>query len=55
MSLSAPTQVVFLISVIVAIVGLVVYFGVFSFGIPSFWIMTIAYIILLLGNVLKGM
>jgi len=55
MTLSAPTQVVFWISLILAIIAVI---GVF-FTIPyvtayAFWIAIIAYIVLALGCVLKG-
>lgn len=54
MNLSAPTQAVFLVSVIIAIIALLIFFNVIHIAVPSFWIMTIAYVVLLLGNVLKG-
>jgi len=55
MSLSAPTNVVFLISLVVAILGLLAGLGVFTIiPLSSFWIMAIAYGILALGCLLKG-
>ena len=58
MKLSAPTMPVFLISLIIAIVVAVVHY-VPSINIPwvsanSFLCLAIAYIILLAGNVMKG-
>lgn len=56
MTLNAPTQIVFLISLVLAILAVV---GLFV-AIPvvtmySFWIMTAAYVVLAAGCVLKGM
>jgi uncharacterized membrane protein YhhN len=55
MPLSAPTMIVFAISVIVAIVGVLVGLNVFAFGVAAFWIVTVAFVLLALGNLLKGM
>jgi hypothetical protein len=56
MTLSAPTMPVFIVSVIVAIVALFVLIGVVpAFGISSAWLALIAYVILFVGNVLKGL
>jgi hypothetical protein len=53
--LSAPTQVVFLISLILAIIALVGVFVVIPFvSLYAFWIAIIAYIVLALGCVMKG-
>lgn len=54
MSLSAPTMIIFVISLVVAIIGLIVALGAFAFPISGFWIMTIAYVILAGGCLLKG-
>src|SRR5437868_5734137 len=56
LNLSAPTVPVFWISVALAVLALIGHFG----GIPAlatyqFWLAIIAYVVLLLGNVLKGM
>lgn len=55
MSLSAPTTVVFIISVIIAIIGLLGGLAIIP-GLPlsAFWIMTIAWVILAAGCLLKG-
>jgi hypothetical protein len=55
MKLSAPTQIVFIISLIIAIIGLVVALGVLH-GIPiaSVWIMLVAYVVLAIGCLLRG-
>lgn len=55
MNLSAPTQIVFIISVIIAVIGLLMAFSVFSLGsISAFWVMTIAYVVLAVACLLKG-
>ena len=55
MNLSAPTQIVFIISVIIAIIGIIAAFGALTF-IPfaAVWIMLIAYIVLAAGCLLRG-
>ncbi len=56
MSLSAPTNIVFIISLVIAILGLLAGLGVFAIiPISAFWLMTIAYAILALACLLKGM
>jgi len=55
MNLSAPTTVVFIISVVIAILGALAGFGILSIiPIPAFSLMSIAYIILAAGCLLKG-
>lgn len=55
MNLSAPTMIVFVISLVIAVLGLLAGLGIFSIiPISSFWLMTIAYAVLLAGNLLKG-
>jgi len=56
MNLSAPKQVVFLIAVILAVLSLV---SVYAVTIPvvtanAYWFMTGAFVLLALGNLLKG-
>jgi hypothetical protein len=55
-NLSAPTVPVFWISVALAVLALIGHFGVVA-GLAQyqFWLAIIAYVVLLLGNVLKGM
>lgn len=56
MRLSAPTQIVFLIAVIVAIIALLGIFHVLTFGpVAAFWIMTLAFVILLAGTIVTGL
>ena len=55
MKLSAPTQIVFIISVIVAIVGVLMALGVLAvIPVASVWIMTLAFVILAAGCLMKG-
>jgi hypothetical protein len=55
MHLSAPTQIVFIISLVIAVIGVVAAFGALPFmPIGSVWIMTIAYIVLAWGCLFKG-
>ena len=56
MTLSAPTQIVFIIAVVIAILAALAALGILSFiPIPSVWLMGIAFVLLALGCVLKGM
>ena len=55
MKLSAPTQMIFLISVVVAIIAVLMALGVISFiPVAAVWIMALAYVILAAGCLLKG-
>ena len=60
MNLSAPTNVTFLVSLIIAIVAVLVFIGILpaiavaGFALTQFWIMTVAFVILALGCILKG-
>jgi hypothetical protein len=56
MNLSAPTTVVFIISVVIALVALLVALNVLALtAVPSFWIMTAAWVVLAAGCLLKGL
>lgn len=55
MSLSAPTQVVFIISIVIALVALLMYFSVITFiPVAAFWVMTLALVVLVAGCLMKG-
>ncbi|MDP2734031.1 MAG: hypothetical protein Q8O63_13165 [Hoeflea sp.] len=55
MNLSAPTQVVFLISLVIAIVGILAGLAIIpSFPISAFWIVVVGYAVLAAGCLLKG-
>lgn len=53
MALNAPTQIVFLISLVIAVIGLLMYFGLFLAP-WAFWTVVVAYVVLAAGCVLKG-
>ena len=56
MKLNAPTQIVFLIALIVAIVALLAAFAVLPvLPITPFWIMTIAFAVLLVSVIVPGL
>lgn len=54
-NLSAPTQVVFLISLVLAILAILgLYVRIPFVSLYAFWVMTIAYIVLAVGCLMKG-
>ena len=53
MMLSPPKKIVFYISVLLAVVGLVAFF-VPAIEAYSFWLVLVGYVLLALGNILKG-
>ncbi|WP_087587128.1 hypothetical protein [Nitratireductor soli] len=56
MALNPPTKLIFLLSLIIALVALIVALNVLSFvPLPAVWIMTIAYVLLAAGVVFKGL
>lgn len=56
MHLSAPTQVIFFISLILAILAVVGVFVAIPFiSANAFWVVVVAYVLLALGNLLAGM
>ena len=57
MKLNAPTQIVFLISLVLAVIALI---GALGIAIPviggyTIWIALAAYVVLAAGNVMKGL
>ncbi len=55
MNLSAPTMVVFIISLVVAVLGMLAGFGILSIiPIPAVSLLSIGYIILAAGCLFKG-
>lgn len=55
MNLSAPTTVVFIISVVIAIVAALAALGVIAFiPLASVWIMAVAFVVLAAGCLFKG-
>lgn len=56
MNLSAPTMPIFLISLVLAILALIGQFASIAFVSPNaFWIAIIAYVVLMAGNLAKGL
>jgi hypothetical protein len=55
MNLSAPTQLIFIISLVIAIIGVLAALGVLAFiPLAPVWIMLIAYIVLAAGCMMRG-
>ena len=56
MRLSAPGQILFIVSLVAAVVAVLVFLGTIALtGIPAFWLMTIAYAVLAAGCLMRGM
>lgn len=56
MNLNAPTQLMFIIAVVLALVALIGYFvpTIAIIGVYSFWIMTAAFVVLTAGVMFRG-
>ena len=54
MKLTEPKVVTFIVAIVIAFIGLLAYFGVFLGG-YEFWIMLVAFVLLALANMLKGL
>lgn len=56
MELSAPTKVVFIIAVALAVISLLPVIGIplGALGAYSYWLLLLAFIVLAAGNLLKG-
>lgn len=55
MNLSPPTQAVFVISLILAVLAVISFFAVIPVvSANAFWVAIIAYVILAIGNVFRG-
>jgi hypothetical protein len=56
MTLSAPTQIVFWIAIVLAIIALIGWFGVLGAAIGgySFWILLLGFVVLAVGCLLRG-
>lgn len=54
MNLSAPTMIVFLISLVVAVLGLLGYYAGIGMPVGNFHIMLVAWLVLAAGCVMKG-
>ncbi|MBX3573088.1 MAG: hypothetical protein KF694_12125 [Mesorhizobium sp.] len=55
MNLSAPTMVVFIIALVIAIIALLMFLNVVAFiPVAAFWVMTLAYVVLAGGCLFRG-
>lgn len=56
MNLSAPTQLMFIIAVVLAIIALIGFFvpTIAIIGVYAFWIMTLAFVVLAAGVLFRG-
>ncbi|GEM_PF-879554 len=55
MKLNPPTTVVFLLSLVIAVAALLIFLQVITFtAVPTFWIMTAAWAVLVFGCVFRG-
>lgn len=56
LNLNAPTQLMFIIAVVLALIALVGYFvpTIAIIGVYAFWIMTLAFIVLAAGVLFRG-
>ncbi len=55
MNLSAPTQLIFIISVVIALIGVLMALNVITFiPVAAVWIVTIAFIVLAGGCLIRG-
>jgi hypothetical protein len=55
MKTSKPSQAVLIISIVLAVLALLVFTGTLSLDVPPFWLAMGAYIVLLFGNLVRGM
>lgn len=55
MSLNAPSQIIYIIALIIAIIALLMFFNVIAFiPVAAFWVMTLAYVVLAAACLMKG-
>lgn len=55
MTLSAPTQAIFWIAVVLAVIALIAYLGVIApIAAYSFWILIVAFLVLAIGCLMRG-
>lgn len=56
MNLNAPTQVMFIVAVVIALIALIGFFmpTIAIIGVYSFWIMTVAFVVLAAGVLFRG-
>ncbi len=55
MTLNAPTQIVYFIALVIAVIALLMFLNVITFiPVAAFWVMTLAYVVLAVACLLKG-
>jgi uncharacterized membrane protein YeaQ/YmgE (transglycosylase-associated protein family) len=54
-SVTPPTGITLLIAILLAVLALLVSAGIISISVPAFTLMAIAFLVLLLGNLIRGM
>ncbi len=56
MELSAPTKIVFIIAIVLAVISLLPVIGIplGTLGAYSYWVLLVAFVVLVAGNLLKG-
>lgn len=56
MELSAPTKIMFIIAIVLAVISLLPVIGVSlgALGAYSYWLLLVAFLVLAAGNLLKG-
>ncbi len=56
MKLSPPKNITFWIAVVIAVIGLILFFNVLpAFTAYAFWLVLIAFVLLALGNLIDGL
>lgn len=57
MQLSAPTKIVFIIAIVLAVISLLPVIGISlgALGAYSYWVLLVAFLLLVAGNVLNGL
>lgn len=55
MNLSAPTQILFIVSLVIALIGVLAALNIVAFiPLAAVWIVTIAFVVLAVGCLLRG-
>lgn len=56
MRLSAPKNVTFWVAVVIALIGVIAFFNIIpAIGVNPFWLVLVGFIVLALGNLVKGL
>ena len=54
MKLSAPSKIVFIISLVLLVLALLVSFGVLPIPVPAFWVAIASWVVLAIGCLMTG-